>query len=197
MLDARRLELPEVSVEVVPVRSYPLANAAAHALGRVGEITERQLQLAEYRGLGPGALVGQAGLESRYNRELMGTDGYRRVIVNSRGLEVQEAAREPPKDGPKLTLSIDASLQAAMESAFEGRSGIGGGARPGDGRDPGDDLDARLRPEPVHDRHRARALDEPRERPRHAAHEPRDPGLVRAGQHVQGRSRRRRRSRRA
>ena len=123
VLDARRRELPEVSVEVVPLRSYPLANAAAHALGRVGEITERQLQLAEYKGLGPGALVGQAGIESRYNRELMGTDGFRRVIVNSRGLEVQEAAREPPKDGPNLTLSIDASLQAAMEKAFEGRSG--------------------------------------------------------------------------
>jgi penicillin-binding protein 2 len=123
VLDARRRELPEVSVEVVPLRSYPLANAAAHALGRVGEITERQLQLAEYKSLPPGALVGQAGLESRYNRELMGKDGFRRVIVNSRGLEVQEAAREPPQDGPNLTLSIDASLQAAMEAAFEGRSG--------------------------------------------------------------------------
>ena len=123
VLDARRRELPEVSVEVVPLRSYPLANAAAHALGRVGEITERQLQLSEYKSLPPGALVGQAGLESRYNRELMGKDGFRRVIVNSRGLEVQEAAREPPQDGPNLTLSIDASLQAAMEAAFEGRSG--------------------------------------------------------------------------
>jgi penicillin-binding protein 2 len=123
VLDARRRELPEVSVEVVPLRSYPLASAAAHALGRVGEITERQLQLPEYKGLGPGSLVGQAGLESRYNRELMGSDGFRRVIVNSRGLEVQEAMREPPKDGPNLTLSIDASLQAAMEAAFEGRSG--------------------------------------------------------------------------
>ena len=38
-LEARRFELPEVSVEVVPLRSYPLASAAAHALGRVGEIT--------------------------------------------------------------------------------------------------------------------------------------------------------------
>ena len=37
-LEARRLELPEISVEVVPLRSYPLASAAAHALGRVGEI---------------------------------------------------------------------------------------------------------------------------------------------------------------
>ena len=56
-LEARRLELPEVSVEVVPLRSYPLASAAAHALGRVGEITERQLQLAGVRG----ARAGGAG----------------------------------------------------------------------------------------------------------------------------------------
>ena len=48
-LEARRLELPEVSVEVVPLRSYPLASAAAHALGRVGEITERQLQCPSTR----------------------------------------------------------------------------------------------------------------------------------------------------
>jgi penicillin-binding protein 2 len=122
-LEARRLELPEVSVEVVPLRSYPLAAAAAHALGRVGEITERQLQLAEYHGLAPGSLVGQAGIESAYNREVMGKDGFRRVIVNSRGLEVQEAERRAPEDGPSLTLSIDASLQAAMERAFEGRAG--------------------------------------------------------------------------
>jgi penicillin-binding protein 2 len=123
VLEARRLELPEVSVEVVPLRSYPLASAAAHALGRVGEISERQLQLPEYKGVLPGALVGQAGIESRYNRELMGTDGFRRVVVNSRGLEVAESARRPPNDGPNMTLSIDASLQAAMETAFEGRSG--------------------------------------------------------------------------
>ena len=82
-LDARRRELPEVSVEFVPLRSYPLASAAAHALGRVGEITERQLQLAEYQGLAPGSLVGQAGIESAYNRELMGRDGFRRVIVTA------------------------------------------------------------------------------------------------------------------
>ncbi len=122
-LEARRREIPEVSVEVVPLRSYPLASAAAHALGRVGEITERQLQQGEYKGLAPGSLVGQAGIESEYNREVMGKDGFRRVIVNSRGLEVAEAERQAPEDGPGLTLTIDASLQGAMERAFEGRAG--------------------------------------------------------------------------
>jgi penicillin-binding protein 2 len=43
--------------------------------------------------------------------------------VNSRGLEVAEAERQAPEDGPGLTLTIDASLQAAMEKAFAGRSG--------------------------------------------------------------------------
>jgi penicillin-binding protein 2 len=89
----------------------------------VGEITERQLQLTGFKGLAPGALVGQGGLESRYNLQLMGHDGFRRVIVNSRGLEVTEAERQAPEDGPSLTLSIDVGLQAAMEQAFEGRAG--------------------------------------------------------------------------
>lgn len=122
-VEARRLELPAVSVEVVPLRSYPLAAAAAHALGRVGEINERQLQLPEYEGLGAGALVGQAGLESQYNRRLMGADGFRRVIVNSRGLEMAEAERRPPVDGPPLALTLDSRLQAAMDRAFAGRAG--------------------------------------------------------------------------
>jgi penicillin-binding protein 2 len=122
-LEARRLELPEVRVEVVPLRYYPLASAAAHALGRVGEISERQLESPEFRGLQSGALVGQAGVEARYNRTLMGRDGYRRVVVNSRGLEVAEAHREPPADGPSLTLNLDASLQAATERAFRDQGG--------------------------------------------------------------------------
>jgi len=122
-IEARRLELPEVSIEVVPLRHYPLASAAAHALGRVGEITERQLRSAEFEGLEPGALVGLAGVEAQYNRALVGRDGFRRVIVNSRGLEVAEAESDPPEDGPSFTLSLDASLQAATEQAFAGRAG--------------------------------------------------------------------------
>jgi penicillin-binding protein 2 len=122
-IEARRLEMPEASVEVVPLRSYPLGSAAAHSLGRVGEVTDRQLQSADFEELAPGDLVGQAGLESQYNRSLMGTDGVRRLIVNSRGAEVAETERRPPVDGPSLTLTLDSDLQTAMERAFNGRAG--------------------------------------------------------------------------
>jgi penicillin-binding protein 2 len=120
---ARRLELPEVNIDVVPLRSYPLAAAAAHALGRVGEITERQLGTSDFTSVEPGTLVGQAGLELQYNRSLMGKDGLRRVIVNSRGLEVAEAERRTPVEGPSLTLTLDTELQSALEKAFAGRAG--------------------------------------------------------------------------
>jgi len=122
-IEARRLELPETNVEVVPLRSYPLAAAAAHALGHVGEVTERQLQGTEFKGFQPGDLVGQAGIESQYNRSLTGRDGFRRVVVNSRGLEVAEAEHEAAVDGPSLTLTLDLDLQKAMERAFAGRPG--------------------------------------------------------------------------
>jgi penicillin-binding protein 2 len=122
-VEARRLELPQAQVDVIPLRSYPQGGTAAHALGRVGEVTERQLQSGEFADLVPGDMVGQAGLESQYNRDLRGRDGRRRVIVNSRGLEVAEADRELPVSGPGLTLTIDADLQGAMEAAFAGRQG--------------------------------------------------------------------------
>ena len=122
-IEARRLELPEAGIEVVPLRSYPLAEAAAHALGRVGEVTQPQLQSPEFAGFEPGDLVGQAGIESQYNRSLTGRDGFRRVVVNSRGLEVAESQREAPVDGPSLTLTLDLDLQKAMEQAFAGRPG--------------------------------------------------------------------------
>jgi len=123
VLEARRFELPAVTVAVVPLRSYPLAAAAAHTLGRVGEVQAQQLHSPEFADLKPGDLVGQAGIEALYNSSLMGRDGLRRVIVDSLGLEVGEAERRRPEPGPNLTLTLDSELQAVTERAFAGRAG--------------------------------------------------------------------------
>jgi penicillin-binding protein 2 len=122
-VEARRLELPEARVDVIPLRSYPLASAAAHALGRVGEVTDKQLQSPEFASLTAGDLVGQAGVELQHNKNLMGKDGKRRVVVNSRGMEVAEAERELPTAGPSLTLTLDAALQKVADEAFGELSG--------------------------------------------------------------------------
>ncbi|MBK5254667.1 MAG: penicillin-binding protein 2, partial [Vicinamibacteria bacterium] len=122
-IEARRLEMPEVSVEVVPVRSYPQAESAAHVVGRVGEVTDRQLKQPAFADFEPGRVVGQSGLEALYNDALTGTDGMRRVVVNSRGVEVSLSQNQPARGGGAVEVTLSAELQTAMEQAFKNRAG--------------------------------------------------------------------------
>jgi penicillin-binding protein 2 len=114
---ARSLELPGVESQQVPTRRYD-AGMAAHLFGYVGEVTEAQLQRPEYKALNAGATIGQAGVEQAYNQLLMGIEGARDVIVNSRGREIDELAKEEPVVGTPLQLTIDADLQKAAEDGF-------------------------------------------------------------------------------
>jgi penicillin-binding protein 2 len=125
---ARRWELPGIIVEQVPSRHYPGSEMAAHLFGYVSEVTESQLQKAEYDGAEPGSIVGQAGVELAYNKLLMGTDGSKTVVVNSVGREIgRPLGEDPPKEGQRLQLTIDADVQKAAEDGFEA-SGFNGAA---------------------------------------------------------------------
>lgn len=122
-VEARRVEMPEVSVEVVPVRSYPQARSGSHVVGRVGEVTDRQLKQPAFADFEPGRVVGQSGLEALYNEDLTGVDGLRRVVVNSRGVEVELSEDQPARAGGAVELTLSADLQSAMEEAFKDRAG--------------------------------------------------------------------------
>jgi penicillin-binding protein 2 len=124
---ARKLELPEIVWEQVPMRTYPEGGIAAHLFGYTGEVQPAQLQKAEFAGLGPGAIVGQAGLEQIYNPVLMGIDGKRFVVINSRGREINELDSLEPIDGKRVQLTIDADMQRALEDAFH-KDGYNGAA---------------------------------------------------------------------
>ena len=124
---ARRLELPGVFYQEVPARKYPASDMAAHLFGYVGEVTEPQLQRAEYQGVEPGSIVGQAGLEFAYNKQLMGVDGNKTVVVNSVGREIDELDLLPPTMGRPMQLTIDADVQKATEDGFAA-SGFDGAA---------------------------------------------------------------------
>ncbi|HJR61558.1 MAG TPA: penicillin-binding protein 2 [Vicinamibacterales bacterium] len=114
---ARSLELPGIEDHRVPTRSYR-GEMGAHLFGYVGEVNEAQLQRADYKDLDAGAIIGQAGLEQAYNGLLMGTEGSRDVVVNSRGREIDELLKKDPVVGTPLQLTIDADLQKAAEDGF-------------------------------------------------------------------------------
>ena len=115
---ARRIELPGVVIEQVPTRHYRTGTSAAHLFGYVGEITSTQVALSEFDGFRTGAIVGQSGVERAYNRLLMGTDGARRVVVNSVGREIDTIEEIDPIEGRRLQLTIDYDLQRATEEGF-------------------------------------------------------------------------------
>lgn len=114
----RQIEIPAVIVEDVPTRRYPDDALAAHLFGYVGEVNERQLARPEFATLSPGDVVGQSGIELALNSLLMGMDGARYVIVDSKGREIEPQGEQAPVDGQPIKLTIDLDMQKALEEAF-------------------------------------------------------------------------------
>ena len=114
---ARSMELPGVDHQEVPARNYA-GDMGAHLFGYVGEISDKDLQRADYKDLGQGAIIGQTGVEQAYNKLLMGAEGSKIVIVNSRGREIVEEDRVDPREGNRLMLTMDADIQKAAEDGF-------------------------------------------------------------------------------
>lgn len=122
-IKSHRLELPSLEEITFPRRSYPGKQLAAHLLGYVGEISEKQLTTAEFNYSKPGDIVGKAGVERVYNQILTGIDGQKKVVVDSRGKEVTVLDAVEPVVGNDLRLTIDLDIQQAAEKAFGERAG--------------------------------------------------------------------------
>ena len=116
---ARRLdfELPDVVVQRVPTRNYPVDGLAAHLFGYVGEASDTQV--AANNAVKSGDIIGQAGLEKTHNDLLMGTSGLRTVVVNSTGREMKQLEQVKPVEGRRVKLTIDYDLQKAAEDGFK------------------------------------------------------------------------------
>ena len=115
-VEAHELEFPELRVEQQPQRRYPTNGMLAHVLGYVGEISPEQLKSSyKDKGLKPGDVIGLSGLEQAYDDYLRGKDGYRKVIVDSRGRIQDEIETVPPQPGQDLVSTIDLDLQKVAE----------------------------------------------------------------------------------
>jgi penicillin-binding protein 2 len=121
-VEAHAVEFPELQTEPRAQRFYPLGKTLSHVLGYVGEISPKQLESADYKSLRPGDIIGKGGLELYYDKFLRGKDGYRKVIVDSRGRIQAEMENVPPQPGQDLITTIDLDLQNSAETQLANSS---------------------------------------------------------------------------
>jgi penicillin-binding protein 2 len=121
-IESHRSDIPVLEMISVSRRRYRPGGFLAHAAGYVGEVSEQQIEASNGK-LRPGDFAGKTGLERQYNDLLQGTDGMRRVVVNSIGQEKERLATQEAISGKQILLTIDFDLQQVAEQAL--------GARPG------------------------------------------------------------------
>src|SRR5258705_4521241 len=122
-VETHQLELPGVSLQVVPRRAYPFGTLAAHLFGYVGEVTEKELQGVDTATVRQGDVVGKSSLEKAWDVELRGLAGEQQVEVDALGRRVRVLDETSDVPGDTLTLTLDRSLQQAAEDALGARNG--------------------------------------------------------------------------
>src|SRR5580700_3892755 len=122
-VESHRNELPELDTIVAHRRLYPRNGFMAHLIGYVGEVSEEMLNQPRWEFYNPGDVVGKSGVELQYNQILMGKNGSRRAVVNSRGREVNRLDETPAESGKQLKLTVDLDLQIAAEQALGDKNG--------------------------------------------------------------------------
>jgi penicillin-binding protein 2 len=123
-IESHRADIPLLEMLMVHRRRYLPGGFLSHASGYVGEVSEQQIEASNGR-LRPGDFAGKSGLERQYNDLLMGTDGMRRVVVNSVGKEMKEMrlSQQEAIPGKQIQLTIDYDLQEVAEKALADKKG--------------------------------------------------------------------------
>jgi penicillin-binding protein 2 len=121
-IESHRADIPLLEMLMVHRRRYLPGGFMAHASGYVGEVSEQQIEASngKYR---PGDVAGKSGLERQYNDLLVGTDGMRRVIVNSIGKEMGRLSQQEAIPGKQIQLTIDYDLQQVAEAGLGDKKG--------------------------------------------------------------------------
>ncbi len=100
------------------VRTYNQGTMAAHVLGRIGRISDTEYEALAKDGYRMNDMIGKQGIEKVCEQYLKGEDGSASLVQTKNGFEVQEDLTEKPIQGNYVTLTIDAGLQATLETAL-------------------------------------------------------------------------------
>ncbi len=125
-------ELPGVDIVDLPVRYYPYGSLASHVIGYMNEVSVDEVATKSGEAEEPyrsGDRVGRKGVERFYESELRGIRGWRKKVVNARGLPLTRKETEvilpdsriqEPRLGQDVTLTIDVGTEKIVEQALRG-----------------------------------------------------------------------------
>lgn len=118
-----RQTFPGVSIVATLTRHYPFGETAAHLVGYVGSITEKELEKLEparYQGIN---YIGKTGVELSHEPVLHGFPGHKVTEANAAGRLLRQIEYKPPKDGQNIYLTVDVRVQTAARNALLGKEG--------------------------------------------------------------------------
>jgi penicillin-binding protein 2 len=125
VIQAQSVSFPELNVEPVQRRNYPYGTMAAHIMGFIGEVSDKDL--LKRKDLRQGDLIGKRGVELVYDEYLRGRDGAQYWEVDSHGRRLTEVrpARKDPVSGDNVYLTLDFDLQRRAEQYFVDNEFVG------------------------------------------------------------------------
>jgi penicillin-binding protein 2 len=117
--------LPGIFPEVGSTRVYPRGSDFAHVVGRVGSVSQKDLDALE----DPDAVlriprfqIGKINVEAREEALLRGVAGTKQVEVNATGRVMRELERREGNQGADLQLTLDSKLQNYVQARLTGES---------------------------------------------------------------------------
>ena len=117
-IQAQSVSFPELDITPVQRRNYPYATMAAHVMGFIGEVGDKELK--QHPDLKQGDLIGKRGVELMYDSFLRGKDGAEYWEYDSHGRRLSEyvPARKQAAAGDNVYLTLDFDMQRRAEQYF-------------------------------------------------------------------------------
>lgn len=112
---------PEISITPSTKRLYPYNALASHIIGYAGSANQSDIAkdpVAKYT-----KIVGKSGIERKYNQELQGELGSKKVKVNALNREVDFLSSRSLVNGEDIHTSIDVRIQTILDRQFSNKSG--------------------------------------------------------------------------
>ena len=122
-IEAQKLRLPGVVIQVEPKREYQWNGVGAHLIGYISEITDAELKSGNYQGYLPGEAVGKVGIERAFEKYLHGKRGGRQLETDAIGRRIRLLDEVSPVAGRNLWLTVDKELQRVAEECLKDRTG--------------------------------------------------------------------------